>query len=579
MQELLGRAEQRSARAESAMAALPATLEESHEREQHEEDLIQSTINKITEANLARVNEPPPQPKTTNIGEQWGSPAMFLALFGSMLTREPLTNALNAGAAVMKGYQQRDFDAANAAYKKWKDNNDFALQMSKIQVDSLRQAMERIEKTSGEARQEAIREAQLLTGPGMINDPVSRMLLQAGNIPLLNDRIKLLEEQTKKLQTGGEGGEYMHDVMQATGERDAAQKALAEAQKKATADPKDQEAVTAAVTAQRTLAESQTKLADATEKFNQFKTMATSLHDTKGTKSASKNIIVTDGKGNEIFRGAAHETADGWVNDADGKPISVPEGGRIELAGSSSGGASRVGGQVLRQEIAGREVLSDLQNAISMPVGETTGVFGQYQAGTSLMDAVKGDVVRKLTTQDAQLMQASFASLERELSILMSPVYGGNWAAQQLSPLIPKEGDTVGTTLFKMARLAQSADNALEALNKSPILSGEQKDYAAALRKQITEAVPWSSAEAMAFARGESAGDQSFSSFMKENAGPSSTSGTNAPRSGDVNERPVPAGLKDHADGDGFRDPKRPGGLWVKHGDKLIWTPGAVPVQ
>jgi hypothetical protein len=235
-----------------------------------------------------------------------------------------------------------------------------------------------------------------------------------------------------------------------------------------------------------------------------------------GGNRASKNIIVLDDKGKEVFRGAGHQTAQGWVNDADNAPIPVPQGGKIELSGSESGSGGRAGAQVLRQTVGGREVLSDLQNAVSMPIGSTTGILGQYHPGTSLTGALGGDVARQLTSQDAQLMQASFASLSRELSILMSPVYGGRWASEQIDPLIPKEGDSIGTALFKIARIKQSADNALEALSKSPIVSGEQKQFSTDMRQQLDEAVPWSTATAMSFARGGHA-DQSFADFMKTN--------------------------------------------------------------
>ena len=112
-------------------------------------------------------------------------------------------------------------------------------------------------------------------------------------------------------------------------------------------------------------------------------------------------------------------------------------------------------------------------------------------------------------------MQASMASMSRELSILMSPVYGGGWAAQQIEPLVPKSGDTLGTVIFKMARLAQSADNALEAVSKAPILSGEQKAFAVDLRKEIQKAIPWTPAEALAFAQQGREKNESFGDFVK----------------------------------------------------------------
>jgi hypothetical protein len=106
------------------------------------------------------------------------------------------------------------------------------------------------------------------------------------------------------------------------------------------------------------------------------------------------------------------------------------------------------------------------------------------------------------------------ASLSRELSILMSPVYGGGWAAQQIEPLIPKQGDTIGTVMFKMARIAQSADNALEAVSKAQFLSNDEKKYASDMRGQIGRAIPWSTQQAQAFAQKGQA-KESFGAFVK----------------------------------------------------------------
>lgn len=244
---------------------------------------------------------------------------------------------------------------------------------------------------------------------------------------------------------------------------------------------------------------------------------------------ASKTLEILDKNGEVLRTVLAREGRDkpGWVDSATGEPIVVNKAAGESLKEitptTSSGG--RAGAQVIRQEIAGREVLSDLQNAVSLPLGTTTGLLGGVHQGPSVFGALRSDLVRKLTDQDAQLMQASMASMSRELSILMSPVYGGSWAAQQIDPLIPQAGNSVGTTLFKLARIAQSADNALEAAAKAPILSNEQKKYALDLRRQIQEAIPWTTRQALDFARQGQAPKESFADFVKrgglEGKGPS----------------------------------------------------------
>lgn len=188
------------------------------------------------------------------------------------------------------------------------------------------------------------------------------------------------------------------------------------------------------------------------------------------------------------------------------------------------------------------------------------------------MDALHGDLVRQLTSQDAQLMQASMASMSRELSILMSPVYGGNWAAQQIDPLIPKQGDTVGTTIFKLARLAQSADNALEAVSKAPVLSGEQKAFALDLRKQIQTAIPWTSAQAMAFARHGQTHGESFQDFVKSHNVSASAAGTVRFQGRAYKQEPagaidVPDNLKTAPDGKIIGDGTT---NYIKEGARLI---------
>lgn len=76
--------------------------------------------------------EPEPQLKDfqTDPWQSFGSFAGVLASLGSLMTRKPLTSALNAGAEVMKARTKGDYQAYTDAYNKWKVNSDNAWKMA-----------------------------------------------------------------------------------------------------------------------------------------------------------------------------------------------------------------------------------------------------------------------------------------------------------------------------------------------------------------------------------------------------------------------------------------------------------------
>ena len=84
---------------------------------------------------------PPPTPPEFNPAHAWGSTAMVLAMMGSMLTRHPLTAALNAGAQVMKAYRDNDQAAADQAYSVWQAQNANALNMAKYELEAYNSAI------------------------------------------------------------------------------------------------------------------------------------------------------------------------------------------------------------------------------------------------------------------------------------------------------------------------------------------------------------------------------------------------------------------------------------------------------
>lgn len=73
--------------------------------------------------------------------QAFGSGAGFIATFGSLLTRRPLTNALNAGAAVMTAANQKSADGFKAAFDKWKAESENAWKMADWDMEQYKAAL------------------------------------------------------------------------------------------------------------------------------------------------------------------------------------------------------------------------------------------------------------------------------------------------------------------------------------------------------------------------------------------------------------------------------------------------------
>ena len=78
---------------------------------------------------------PAPEEKPYNPMHAWGSTAMIVAALGSLLTRRPLTTALNAAAGVMNAYKANDMAKAKQDYETWKTETANALNMQKYEMD------------------------------------------------------------------------------------------------------------------------------------------------------------------------------------------------------------------------------------------------------------------------------------------------------------------------------------------------------------------------------------------------------------------------------------------------------------
>lgn len=232
--------------------------------------------------------------------------------------------------------------------------------------------------------------------------------------------------------------------------------------------------------------------------------------------AATKMLELTDKDGQVRTVMAREGRGDvGWVDSFTGQPITIQPGERVkEVTAGVSGG--RAGAQLTRQVGAGAEVAVDLENVVEQPVGTTIGPLGTVEPGKTIPDALKGDLARTLTKEDEINMQQAMSGLGRELSTLMNPVYGGNWASEQLQPLIPKEGYSIRNTLYGFARIKQAATNALQyEILPSAIPSKEQKEAAYELIDKINKTIPWTVRDVLNWERSEDQ-KQTFGEYAAE---------------------------------------------------------------
>lgn len=85
----------------------------------------------------------PPEETHTDPWKTWGSPAMWIATFGSMMTRHSLTNALNAASGVMKSANDKDATQTKHDMDLWKANTENAVKMHNFEMDAYKAALDK----------------------------------------------------------------------------------------------------------------------------------------------------------------------------------------------------------------------------------------------------------------------------------------------------------------------------------------------------------------------------------------------------------------------------------------------------
>lgn len=155
------------------------------------------------------VLQKPPKPETNpDPFMAWGQPAMLLATLGSLFTRQPLTNALNAAAGVMKATNEKDAALAKQKYDEWKVETDNAIKLSEFQEKVYDAAIKKMDVDVKSGR------AEMLANIDGYKDEVLRQTLQHEGWEGVKKLLYYRKQQTAAVKTAQpQTGQHLEDHM------------------------------------------------------------------------------------------------------------------------------------------------------------------------------------------------------------------------------------------------------------------------------------------------------------------------------------------------------------------------------
>lgn len=155
---------------------------------------IEDDEKKIDELKVPKIPEltPAPKPQQSDPFQSFGSAAGWIAVFGSMLTRAPLTSSLNAAAGAMKAAQENNAQAFKQNFDVWKVETENALKLHQFEMDSYKQSLDKIKAGDDSA----LADIQV-TAASFKNDTL-QLLAAKGQADEVKAYLKAQTDQSKK---------------------------------------------------------------------------------------------------------------------------------------------------------------------------------------------------------------------------------------------------------------------------------------------------------------------------------------------------------------------------------------------
>ena len=131
--------------AKAASIDMTGVAEEMQRRSAQSTEALNTAERTLGSMSPPQLVAPPqmPQTKRTDPGEEWGGLAMMFAVFGSLATRRPFLNAMNAGAATINAYNLGDQVRAKQELDRWKAESENARRLNDFQNDQYKNILEK----------------------------------------------------------------------------------------------------------------------------------------------------------------------------------------------------------------------------------------------------------------------------------------------------------------------------------------------------------------------------------------------------------------------------------------------------
>ena len=145
-------------------------------------------------------------PNPTSPAEQWGSMAMLFAMLGSMFTRNPAVTALNAAAAAMNGFNQKDEAAAKQSLEEFKVANSNMLKAVEFQQRAYEDALkgydseEKLLEIAGTRKEKEIDARVKALNSALQHENLETVRSQSGLLGV----VKLLDQEKQNLVKANE---------------------------------------------------------------------------------------------------------------------------------------------------------------------------------------------------------------------------------------------------------------------------------------------------------------------------------------------------------------------------------------
>lgn len=175
------------------------------------------SLDQMPELTLKDVQKAPEQ-KPKNPMEAFQNPAVWLALLASAFTRAPMTAALNAGAAAMKGFREGDVQEMQRKREEWKDKTAQALEQNRIETERYQAAWKKADRNVAQAMAAMQAEAASFKDDAMLSvlrkgDPEMIMKLMEGRRKSEMEILKAMESE-QRYQDQREQRERFHKDQQ-----------------------------------------------------------------------------------------------------------------------------------------------------------------------------------------------------------------------------------------------------------------------------------------------------------------------------------------------------------------------------